>query len=348
MIDKVSQAKKSITDIENDLLAITTCDEAVIDLSEFTDLHLSVSDPERSLIFPGPRLPEKEEYDLLQSFLGIANSHESDDFMFNFQDFAFRGHREKNATDGTWYRLRRLPMVSPTLTSLPSTPPSWLTKLLLDENLRGGGLLYFIGSPAQGKTTMASATLVSRLRKFGGYAQTIEDPPEMPLNGWHFEKDTSKTKGFCSQTWVSSDGDQTWADAIKGALRSMPANTPSMLYIGEVRDSDCASTMLRAASNGFLVLATGFATDIPSGLQSLVKIAGDNESTLQMLANSLRLALHLSINNGTLKATPLVSANSRSSVAKYLRAGEFHQLPNALNLQMGQIHSGEDLKFTKD
>lgn len=309
-----------------------------INLSDFTDAHICEERIDRSIIFPGPRLPMPEEIELLGVFLQMSKKFSSVEFMFNYMGYAFRGHREDRATDGTWYRLRRLPLESPCLSSLPSPLPTWLSSLLLDETLKSGGLLYFIGAPAQGKTTTASATLVSRLQKFGGYALTIEDPPEMPLSGWH-------GGGYCSQTWINDQSENSWGEGIKGALRSMPANTPSMLYIGEVRDHDCATTMLRAASNGFLVLATGFATDIPSGLQALSRIAGDNESTHQMMANALRLALHLQIIDGGLRTSPLVSANSSSSVAKRIRQNEYNQLQNDINIQQAMIRKGESLTF---
>lgn len=312
-----------------------------IDLRDFTDVHISAANINNSLVFPGPRHPKPEELELFTTFLKRAEENLNDEFMIHYEGYSFRGHREKNATDGVWYRMRRQPQVPPTIETLPTALPLWLSNLLLSPTLKGGGLLYFTGSPAQGKTTTASATLVSRLATFGGYAQTIEDPPEMPLNGWH-------GKGFCSQTWVGLNKADTWGEAIKGALRSMPAGTPCMLYIGEVRDQECALTMLRAASNGFLVIATGFANDILTGLQSLAKLAGDTESTRQSLANALRLICYMRISDGMIRPQCLVSTGNQSSIAAKIRSGDFPQIQNDINYQAQQTKLGKMITFDGD
>ena len=59
-----------------------------------------------------------------------------------------------------------------------------------------------------------------------------------------------------------------------GALRSQPARTPSILFGGEIRNVRAAEVAVQAAVNGFLVIATGFATGIPSGLDALLKMLG--------------------------------------------------------------------------
>jgi len=336
-----SQAATDLSNLSRDL-ASGPQDRAPrkvrINLSDFTDVHISVANLNNSLVFPGPRLPKPEELELFSTFLKRAEANENDEFMIHLEGFSFRGHRERNATDGIWYRMRRQPQVPPTIETLPTALPLWLSNLLLSPTLKGGGLLYFTGSPAQGKTTTASATLVSRLAKFGGYAQTIEDPPEMPLNGWHGD-------GFCSQTWVGLNKSDTWGEGIKGALRSMPAGTPCMLYIGEVRDQECALTMLRAASNGFLVIATGFANDILTSIQALAKLAGDNDSTRQTLANALRLVCYMRISDGIIRPQCLVSTSNQSTIASKIRGGDYPQIQNDINYQAQQTKLGKLITF---
>lgn len=330
----------ALSEIGASLRTANTSHHRRLDLSEFTDAHISVSNVNLSLIFPGPRHPEgEEEVGLLSHFLSLAEKITMDDFMIHHEGYSFRGHRERNGTDGNWYRLRRLPKESPSLDELPTALPGWLSKLMLSPDLDGGGLIYFMGSPAQGKTTTAAAMLVSRLRKYGGYAQTIEDPPEMPLNGWH-------GTGYCSQTWLGIKNNESWADAIKGALRSMPARTRSILFIGEVRDSESAQEMLRAAANGFLVIATGFASDVISGLQALCKLAGDHDSVYQSLAISLRLAVHLKISNGVIRPKALVSGGISTSVGTKIRNADFIQLENDMNYQQQQVRLGKEISFT--
>ena len=56
-----------------------------------------------------------------------------------------------------------------------------------------------------------------RLGSCGGAAFTVEDPPELPLNGFHGQ-------GYCTQTWVAGDGTAGERFAIEqaGAVLSPP------------------------------------------------------------------------------------------------------------------------------
>jgi len=110
--------------------------------------------------------------------------------------------------------------------------------------------------------------LVSRLLRYGGFAYTIEDPPEIiALNGRH-------GNGYCTQTRVY-DGASGWEDSIKEILRSQPVGTSLMLFIGEIRSAEAARMAIRAASNGFLVITTSFATDMIAGIDTFYQLLGD-------------------------------------------------------------------------
>ena len=304
--------------------------------SEITDIHLYESAPGNSLLFPGPRRVDDSVMGVVGDLLARCQACRKIDFMVTLDGYFFRGRKELCAVDGTWFSLRKMPSTPPNLDELPSKIMAPVRKMLLSPLLSAGGLVYVIGSPGAGKTTTASAMVVSRLIQFGGYAQTIEDPPEMPLNGWH-------GNGYCRQTWVSGEESSNWAESMRGALRSQPANTPVTLFVGEVRDQESARAMLRAAANGFLVIATGFGTDIPTGLDALARLTGGEESDLVSLSSVLRIVLHQRLREGIMAMQFLASRDGASPVAIKVRSGQFQHLASDIQFQSNRALLGEDL-----
>ncbi|MDA0629118.1 ATPase, T2SS/T4P/T4SS family, partial [Acinetobacter baumannii] len=134
--------------------------------------------------------------------------------------------------------LRRFPAKVPTFESL-NLHNGYVSKLMQQ---RLSGLIVIAGPFGAGKTTTASALIAARLSKFGGVAITIEDPPEMPLEGKHGE-------GVCYQTWADRGG-------FGDATRKMARFAPSIIFLGEVRDAETAAEALRASINGRLVVCT--------------------------------------------------------------------------------------------
>jgi len=300
-------------------------------LREFSDIHIKVGDLPQSLVYPGPRLAPAE---CLAQLAEVEQKCEQDcpldDFTLSLGHITWRGRRDRLTVDGLWYRLRKMPEVAPSLDTLPSPLPTMAREMLLAPSLTSGGLIYLCGGAGSGKTTTASATVVSRLQKFGGIAYTIEDPPEMPLNGWHGE-------GYCSQTSVAGETASDWAESFRGALRSQPASTHQILFVGEIRNAESAIAMLRAASNGFLVIATGFGTDVVSAVDALAKLTGANAATF---ANMLRLVLHQRLCGGQMQISMLASPSSTSPVAARIRAGQYVHLANDIEHQQIQMSRG--------
>lgn len=299
-------------------------------LDHVSDIHICESALGESLLFPGPVRAPTEALGYLDTLLKQCDACRKNDFMITHEGEFFRGRREVRAVDGTWFALRRIPSVPPSLQTLPSPLPPPLMRLLLSPYLMGGGLVYVIGSPGAGKTTTASGAVISRLMEFGGFAYTVEDPPEMPLNGWH-------DKGYCRQTWVAGDQSADWAESFRGILRSQPVGTPIILFVGEVRDGESAEAMMRAAANGFLVIATGFGMDIPSGIEALVRMSSNREALLSSLSGTLRLAIHQRLHNGQIAATSLANKDGKSQIAAKIRAGQLAHLVSDIQFQANQM-----------
>jgi Tfp pilus assembly pilus retraction ATPase PilT len=334
-------------------------------VTSITDLALSVGDMSKSICFPGPcEIPaEFQDYSVAllahcQTIRG-ANPDRAD-FAVSHRDIVWRAHFDQDAIDGEWYRLRRMPKSAPHLgeEGLPSKLPASIVRVLLQPELRAGGLLFICGPTGSGKTTTASATVRSRLQTFGGMAYTVEDPPEHPLNGWHVG--TGGVRGYCTQTLVAhrpeKSSEDGWSAAMAGALRSQPAGTPTILYVGEIRTKEAADVAIQAAGNGFLVVVTGFATDIPSGVAALLKLLGTQRA--ETLAQLLRVVLFQRLADSRLRgaegepapidakviqAQICVSPSGSSRVATVIAGGNLGRLQDEVQLQSNLVRSETDL-----
>jgi len=318
-------------------------------VNAFSDIHIHAKpakggdlalDIAGSLLFPGPRRVEgASEESLLGHLFDLVAPNERREFSLRVHDpieAIYRVQRVDAAVDGVWFRLRSTSLVVPTLKSLSSRLPTHIEQMLLSDNLSRGGLVLVSGQPGSGKTTTASAILASRLMQFGGFGYTIEDPPEiLGLNGWH-------GAGYCTQTEVYP-GANGWEDAIKDLLRSQPVGSRLILYVGEIRTPEAAKIIIRAASNGFLVVTTTFATDLLSAIDALFQLLG--QDYIASLASVLRVVLYqrfrTDLPNGEkrLEAQALYSDGSSSRTAVSIRSRQLAQLKDELIYQINQVRS---------
>lgn len=162
---------------------------------------------------------------------------------------------------GIQYNCRKMPKNTPDIFDLGLPEP--VVKHLVGLSQESG--LILIGGPTgMGKTTTCSALIRKYLENDGGFVYTIEDPPEMPLDGLYHAKNGGL--GLCKQTPVENE---RWGDALKSALRSRPR----YILVGEIRTPETASQTLRAATSGHLVISTVHANSVEDALNSVVKYA---------------------------------------------------------------------------
>lgn len=302
-------------------------------LQGITDIHIKTQqeaggrlglDAPGSLVFPDAKPPNVALVGLLGELLAKSQLVMRDDFMVEVDGAFFRGRRDMHAVDGTWLRLRKMADEPPNLDALPTPMPPPIKLALLAPELSRGGIVLISGGPGCGKTTSASAVLVSRLMTHGGMAYTVEDPPEMPLNGRH-------GPGYCAQTTVAGDNTADWVESMRGVLRSQPVGTNLILFVGEVRDVEAARMTIRAASNGFLVICTTFATDICSAIDTYYQMLGPEFT--QSLASMLRVTLYQRILDGRFTVECLVSEGSGSKVASIIRSRQLGMLRDEVVFQ---------------
>lgn len=112
-----------------------------------------------------------------------------------------------------------------------------LCKFIKNED----GLILICGSTGSGKSTTAASLLMELTKIFGDRKKiiTIEDPPEYVLDG-------------ITQVHVDGEGGMSFSDALRFIFRQ----DPDVIFVGEIRDSISARTVLQASLTGHLVLAT--------------------------------------------------------------------------------------------
>ena len=204
-------------------------------------------------------------------------------FLLRYKGRNYRVERTVTI-DGEQFCARKMPH------SIPD-----INKLGIDERLlrylislsNASGLLLVAGTTGSGKTTTLSSLLREWLVREGGYAFTLEDPVEMPLDGTY--ETIHGELGICKQ--MTPPGG-SWQNGLKSMLRSKPR----YVYLGEIRDPDVASEALRAAISGHLVLSSIHAATVTDAVHSVVKYAAasgiSEEMSYDLVGNGILGVLH--------------------------------------------------------
>ena len=201
-----------------------------------------------------------EDFDKFYHLLETSWDGKNPSYSVIYDGIYYRVERTL-ALDGIQYCARRMPEKVPDFSSLGY--PKQLEKYLLALK-HASGLILWSGPTGSGKTTSISSLLKDYLSTEGGFAYTIEDPNEQPLDGIYTIPNGGL--GLCKQT-QPLNGD--WGASLKSALRSKPR----YIMVGEIRTPDTASEVLRAATSGHLVLSTIHANNVTDAITSTVKYA---------------------------------------------------------------------------
>ena len=272
--------------------------EAVVTKKDNADLPQTVTDAKFSDLYI---TPDKKCYVWSgKSSMGlkIANYIDLHDFMneviskydgeqssysLKYKDRYYRVERTV-ALEGEQFCVRKMPV------SIPDLEKLGLPKGVYDQLLRLSnrtGMILLTGATGVGKSTTISSLIKKYLSTEGGYAFTIEDPIEMPLDGVY--KTERGDLGLCKQT-VPPNG--RWDEGIKSALRSKPR----YIYVGEIRSPEAAVELLRASASGHLVFSTIHGNNVTDAINSLGKYAASSGITedmaYELIANGFLACIH--------------------------------------------------------
>jgi len=135
--------------------------------------------------------------------------------------------------------------------------------LLKDWLSRSSGILLVTGPAGSGKSTTLAACLEEINEFHARHIVTIEDPVEFVF------------RDNCSvftQRDVGIDT-MTFAEGLRQALRQ----APDVLFVGEIRDADSATTAIHASETGHLVLATIHGSDSADALERMSQLLPDGD-----------------------------------------------------------------------
>lgn len=285
-----------------------------------TDFRLSIDADKPTIIFPGPLIATNELSETIERLKEEIKKNPLSKMIELGDGSRWRNQRMRDDR----YALRRMPEKCPNIDDLGL--PLWIKALLLQSSMKEqGGLIVIFGQTGAGKTSTLSATIAGRLQLHGGYALTLEDPPEHPIEGAH------GSKGYCEQLDVDEMGG--FDKAVHTALRCFPAKDSSMLGYGEIRENLTAAELVRIAVDGHLVLATMHAKSIPEGLQRLAAMANaaGEPNANDLLSTGLQLAIHQKFAaNGSLDVQALPRDNKASA---HIQKGEFSALKEEVKKQ---------------
>ncbi|MFC6281233.1 ATPase, T2SS/T4P/T4SS family [Polaromonas aquatica] len=300
----------------------------------FSDLYLGVSDAWISGV-PGTSDPVATPPEDVPEVMKLreacdeyrAKNPEREDFPIRYADVSYRAS-VMTTIDEVVYVLRRLSEKIASIAEL-GIPPGFV-EMMMRPKLTG--LFIISGTFGQGKTTTASALLASRIGKYGGVAITVEEPPEMPLHGRHGE-------GVCYQTWVQRGG---FGHACRQAARW----APSIIFLGEIRDSETALEALRASINGKLVICTAHADNPAMAIERIFALAcadgSSPDDVLGMLASGLTAVIHQKLESTgsrrQLILDPLfMTAEDGQGARNIIRQRKFDQLKSIGQLQKNRM-----------
>jgi Tfp pilus assembly pilus retraction ATPase PilT len=320
---------------------------------KITDFYIPSEAPLYGLMYPGPlQIMNMKEYaDIVAVLLKEAKKSESLEFALELyhegKRIILRGH-SIDSVEGKVFIFRRLPSYIPKIEEIGM--PTNIIELLLNDRLNNGGLVIIAGETGQGKSTTAAASIAYRLKTYGSFCLTIEDPVELPLQGFYDNPNNPNVKGVCFQTNIDSDG---ISDAIKSSLRCYPAVSNSILFLGETRDAAMASEVLKIAANGHLVVTTMHGADLMIALRRFMNLAmshkNANENEVKAMFSSVfRLMIHQrmeTLQNGKkkIKPTVLFSPSSSSAIATRLRSGGLELLATEIQNQNMILSKGGSL-----
>lgn len=245
-----------------------------------SDIYIT---PDRQMFVPDTKsefgLVQLEPDDFEEFYSLLENTYNGkSSYSVVYEGFFFRVERTVSMY-GVMFCMRKMPKKVPDLVSL-GYPPALIKYLSTLGN--ASGLILLGGATGSGKTTTISSLLREYLIRSGGFAYTIEDPFEMPLDGEYHAANGSI--GLCKQTQPVNDD---WGASLRSALRSRPR----YMLVGEIRTPEAASECLRASTSGHLVLSTIHANNVADAIDALVKHASGGEMSEELAFDLLSRGL---------------------------------------------------------
>ncbi len=258
---------------------------AMINDVNFSDLYITPG--KRAYMWSGktPHGLKEVMFDDYDEFISAVEKGYKNvpSYLIIYKKYSYRVERTI-ALKGVQYCVRKMPLTIPKVTELGMPAPVMRHLMSLG---RASGMILVAGATGSGKSTTLAALLQHYLVNEGGYAFTIEDPIELPLDGVY--KNPNGELGLCKQTTPQNGN---WKESLKSSLRSCPR----YIMLGEIRSPEVATEALQAATSGHLVLTTIHSNSVPDAINALVKYAAastvSEDMAYDLVSTSILACLH--------------------------------------------------------
>lgn len=242
-----------------------------------------------------------------------------------------------NTVNGVGYFLRKLRLPVPQLDTLGFSHAIMTTL----KNLgRKRGLILIGGATGSGKSTTIYSLLTEYVSTYGDIVISIEDPPELPVQGTYGQHDHG--------IWYQIDARE--AGGYENAMIAAMRYNPKYIFLGEIRSPKTAKEAIRAAVNGHLVISTIHGNSVQGALYALQQIAsaeGEPELARSIIADSLLCVIHQELqflSDGKRKLNcNILCTNNSPAIASKIRSGKLELLNNELEAQKIMLSRGNCL-----
>ncbi len=233
------------------------------------------------------------------------------------------------ASDGTRFRVnllrtlfRRGAVMRPIKTQVPALETLGLpANMLASWVSRPLGLVMVAGPTGAGKSTTLAACLEWVNQNYRRHVVTIEDPIEYLF---------TPAQSLFTQREVLTDT-ATFAEGLRRSLRQ----SPDVIFLGEIRDSDSAITALQAAETGHLVLATMHSSNVLDSFERLARLfpVEEREGVLQLLSQQLVGLLCQKLVPAVPEGRTIIVEHfeNQAVTRKWIAEGKFRELADFLN-----------------
>lgn len=207
---------------------------------------------------------------------------------------------------GVEISMRALPRVTPTKESVG------LSEREVTAMMPRDGIVIIAGGTGHGKSTTMAAVICEHLRSVRSPVKIIDIQHPVEYTFRDVMKDTKRSSSFIVQMGVGVNI-RSFAAGVRASLRKKP----SIISVGEARDSETIAASIEGSLTGHLVYTTTHASSIGETIQRLLSRfeGADRESKAIDLCSSLRFIMVQSL-------VERVDTPGRMPIREYLRITE--------------------------
>ena len=290
---------------------------------------------EKESVVKVPAIFRDEVVRIQNDVIEIARTRQEDEFFYSTSDIPYRV-AVIHTISGIGYFLRRLKLPVPVIDTLGFSDSILSTLKSLGK---ARGLLLVSGATGSGKSTTIYSLLTHYLSVHGDVVLSVEDPPELPVQGDYFDRGI----------WYQVD-----ANAVGGYDKAMISSmryNPRYIFLGEIRSFLSAREAIRAAVNGHLVVTTIHGNSLQGAIYALQQIAlggnSDTDLVRSVLGDGLLAVLHqelLFTAAGTRKLqAKLLYIGGVPGIKTKIRSGKLELLNNDIETQDILLNKGINL-----